>query len=244
MVRYTIPKMAVLERLTDTNVRRTLNNDPNFEQLRYLVVLVASSEPPFHRGGVIADGNVTFSVKQLWRVANHFGLEFERFRGARRVFQYLERAQLVGAVRNERTQSHEYYYPTKQGITEAELSLDRLSKILLLESQAKTMQMAIRRQLRSLPTPVLEISLESKKMLHIGRDHDNDLSVDDPYMSSKHASVSRALEAWIFKDLNSKNGSWKIQPHELKRVTEDKISDGDMYQLGSTVFRFRVGTRM
>jgi hypothetical protein len=232
--------MSVVESLSDQNVRKILNSDPNFERLRYLVVIAAAAEPPFVTGGTIVDGKPTFNVKQLWRVASHLGIDFERYRGADRVFRILERSALIRAIKNEQTQLHTQYYPTELGLAQTNLNLNRLKKIQEFESQAKTMQMTIKKQLGSrTPPAIFEISLGPKNFT-VGRDAENDFSVDDPYMSSKHARVSYGAGEWTFEDLNSRNGSWQIvEPNNLKRVVRAKLTDNDLYQLGSTTFRFR-----
>jgi hypothetical protein len=230
--------MTIFDSLSDPSVRKTLNGDPNFERLRYLVVLAASTEPPFETSGVVIEGRTTFNVKQLWRVATRLGLEFERFRGAERVFKQLERSGLVNVFRNEQTGFHTQYCPSELGVSQTVLNLDRLRKIQEFESQAKTMQMTIKKQLaKPLPT-VLEITL-GEKAFTIGKGDENDLCVDDPYISRRHVRIAFESGEWIFQDLNSKNGSWKIEPNNLRRIAKASLADGDMYQLGSTVFRFR-----
>lgn len=232
--------MSVVESLSDQNIRKVLNTDPNFERLRYLVILTAASEPPFVTGATILDGKPTFNVKQLWRVANHLGLDFERYRGADRVFKLLERSSLMRAIKSEETQSHTQYYPTELGVEQTTLNLDRLQKIQEFQSQAKTMQMTIKKQLTSkTPPPILEITLVPK-IFTIGRDDDNDLSIDDPYMSSKHARIVYDSGEWVFEDLNSRNGSWKIvEPNSLNRIVRAKLTDNELYQIGTTTLRFR-----
>jgi hypothetical protein len=232
--------MSIVESLSDQSIRRTLNSDPNFERLRYLVVLAAATEPPFVTGGTIVSGKSTFNVKQLWRVASRLGLDYERYRGADRVFKLLERSGLIVSVKTEQTQSHTQYCPTELGIVQTRLNLDRLRKIQEFESQAKTMQITIKKQLASkTPPTIFEINL-GPKIFTIGRDDDNNLSVDDPYMSSKHARVVYDSGTWMFEDLGSRNGSWKIvEPTNLQRVVRSELFDKDLYQLGSTTFRFR-----
>lgn len=230
--------MPIVDAFSDDTVRRILNTDPNFEKLRYLAVLAASSEPPFETSGTPINGKMTFNVKQLWRVANRLGLKFERFRGAERVFKLLERSGLVMMVRDENTGFHTQFCLTELGISQTIMNLDRLKKIQEFESQAKTMQRTIKKQLASLPPTVFEINL-SQKTFTIGRDKDNDLSVDDQYMSSKHARVTYDSGQWTIEDLNSRNGTWKMEPNNIKSVVRAQLADNDLYQLGSTVIRFR-----
>jgi hypothetical protein len=234
--------LSLVEVLTDPAVRRILNADPNFERLRYLIVLAASAEPPFDTGGTLVGQYVTFNMKQLWRVANRLGLDFERFRGAEKVFNYLERLGLARSYRNEQT-GYRQYCASETGLAQAQLNLDRLGKIRQLESQAKTMQMTIKKQFSKQPPAILEIAL-GKGTCTIGREKSNDLAVDDPYMSSNHARIEYTSGQWILEDLRSRNGSWKVEPQGLIRVAHSTISDGDTYQIGSTVFRFRHPVRI
>jgi hypothetical protein len=231
--------MSIVESIGDLYVRKILNSDPNFERLRYLAVLTAATEPPFVTSGTILNGKPTFNVKQLWRIANHLGLDFERFRGAERVLEHLERAGLVSSVKNEETQHHTMYYLTELGLSQSRLNMDRLRKLQEFESQAKTMQMAIKKQLTSgAPKAILEISLAAK-IFTIGRDDDNDLSVEDPYISGKHARITYTSDGWVFEDLNSRNGSYKLETGALSRISRSEVTDNGLYQLGSTIFRFR-----
>jgi NACalpha-BTF3-like transcription factor len=230
-------QMAVVESLADPAVRKTLNADPSFERLRYLIVLAAATEPPFEIAGVASEGHQTFNINQLSRIAKQLGLNFERYRGAERVFAQLEKSGLVKSTTNKETGFHTFY-PTDAGKFQATLNLDRLRKVQELQSQVKTMQMTIKKQLTKLPPTVFEVNL-GRNEFTIGTDEDNDLMVHDPYMSRKHARVVHESESWVFEDLNSRNGSWKIEPSNLRRTTRANVSDGDMYQLGSTTVRFR-----
>jgi hypothetical protein len=230
--------MPVVELLSDPSLRKVLNTDPSFERLRYLTVLAASTEPPFVTSGTIVQGKLTFNVKQLWRIANHLGLAFERFRGAERVFKQLEKSGLVSALCNEETGFHTQYFTTHLGHSQTLLNLDRLKKVEELQSQARTMQMTIKKQMAKMPPTVYEITLLNRTF-NIGRDKDNDLSVDDRFMSSRHARIIYESGKWIFEDLNSRNGSYRIESDGLRRIVRAELSDNEMYQLGSIVIRFR-----
>lgn len=229
--------MSIVDSLSEPVVRKTLNADPGFERLRYLVVLTAATEPPFGITGLPSGGYPTFNINQLSRIAKQLGLEFEKYRGAERVFGQLEKAGLIKAVRNEQTGFHTYY-ATERGRSETRLNLDRLRKVQELQSQAQTMQMTIRKQLTKPPPTVLEINLGLHEFT-IGTDEDNDLMVHDRYMSRRHARVTYAAGTWVLEDLNSRNGCWKIDPNNLERVSQAVIADNDMYQLGSTIVRFK-----
>jgi len=229
--------MSIVDSITDPIIRKTLNTDPGFERLRYLAVLAAASEPPFGITGFPAEGHPTFNINQLSRIARQLGLDFERYRGAERVLMQLVRSGLVGTTRNDE-RGFVTYFTTDAGRSQAMLNLDRLRKVQDLQSQSETMQIAIRKQLTKQPPTVFEINL-GKDEFTIGKDDDNDLVVRDPYMSRKHARVIYESGKWIFEDLNSRNGSWKIERNNLARIDRAALDDSDMYQLGSTIIRFR-----
>jgi pSer/pThr/pTyr-binding forkhead associated (FHA) protein len=100
------------------------------------------------------------------------------------------------------------------------------------------MQKSVKEQAAQ-PPKVYEVILDHNPFT-IGSGEENTLSVDDRYMSSKHARVTYDSGRWIFKDLNSENGSWKMEPNAVTRVDRAELSDNDLYQLGSEVFRFRI----
>jgi hypothetical protein len=229
--------MSIVDSISEPAVRKTLNTDPSFERLRYLVILAAAAEPPFELIGVPAGGHPTFNINQLSRIAKQVGLNFEKFRGADRVLGQLEKSGLAGTVTSDQT-GFRTYYATNAGKFQAALNLERLRKVQELESQAKTMQMSIKKQLTKPPPTIFEINLGQDEFT-IGTDEKNDLPVRDPYMSRRHARVHYESSAWIFEDLNSRNGSWKIEPNNLRRVGRSTVVDNDMYQLGSTIVRFR-----
>jgi hypothetical protein len=60
--------------------------------------------------------------------------------------------------------------------------------------------------------------------------------VPDRWMSTRHAVLRRVLGAWVIIDEGSKNGT-------LVRgapVTRSPLADGDLLELGNTLFRFRL----
>jgi len=230
-------KMSIVDSISEPAVRRTLNTDPGYERLRYLVVLAAATEPPFGIAGLATQGHPTFNINQLSRIAKQLGLDFERFRGADRVFGQLERSGFVRTVTNQET-GFRTYYATGAGRSQALLNLDRLRKVQELQSQVKTMQMTIKKQLAKPPPTVFEINLGQSEFT-IGTEEGNDLTVRDPYMSRRHARIYYESGVWVLEDLNSRNGSWKMDPNHLSRVIRANVADCDMYQLGSTIVRFR-----
>ena len=230
----------IVDALTDPKVRRILNADRNFERARYLAVLAASSEPLFETGGKMVDGRMTFNLRQLWRVATRLGLDFERFRGAEKVFGLLEASGYVKKIRDQQTGFHTQYCPTDSGIAQTLLTLDHLKKMEGFEPHAKTMRSIDLKQ-QPMPPAVYEVMLNHKHFT-IGSSAENDLSVDDHDMSPKHAKVTYESGRWVLEDLNSAYGSWKMEPNNLTRLERAELSDNDLYQLGSTIIRFRVPT--
>jgi len=228
----------IVDLLTDTKVRRILNADRNFERIRYLAALAASSEPLFQTGGTMVDGRITFNLRQLWRVATRLGLDFERFRGAERVFGLLESSGYVKTIRNQQTGFHTQYYPTDLGIAQVIVTLDRLKKMQGIEARAKAMQAVEVKRPSAAPT-VYEVLLNQRHFA-IGSGAGNDLCVDDRDMSPKHARVTYESGRWVFEDLKSAYGSWKMEPNNMTRLERAELADNDLYQLGSTIIRFRI----
>jgi hypothetical protein len=228
----------IVDSLSDPKVRWILNADRNFERLRYLAVLAASTEPLFETGGTLVDGRMTFNLRQLWRVATRLGLEFERFRGAERVFALLVSSGHVRTIRNQQTGFHTQYCPTDLGMAQTILTLDRLKKMQGLEAHTKTMQTIGIKQPAVAPA-VYEVVLNQRRFT-IGSSEGNDLCVEDHDMSPKHARVTYDSGRWIFEDLNSAYGSWKMEPNNLRRLARAELADNDLFQLGSTIIRFRV----
>jgi len=230
--------MSIVDSISEASVRKSLNSDPSYERLRYLVVLAAASEPPFEIAALPVQGHPAFNINQLSRIAKQLGLDFERYHGAERVLGQLEKSGFAKKVTNLETGFHTYY-STNAGKSQAMLNLDRLRKVQEFESQVKTMQMTIRKQLTKPPPTVFEITLSGNEFT-IGTEEGNDLTVHDPYMSRRHARVFSESGTWIFEDQGSRNGSWKMELNNLLRVTRAPLADCDMYQLGSTIVRFRV----
>jgi transcriptional regulator with AAA-type ATPase domain len=59
--------------------------------------------------------------------------------------------------------------------------------------------------------------------------------LDDPWMSSTHARLTRVLRRWVLEDAGSKNGSLV----NGVATTRAELADGDVVELGRTFFVFR-----
>src|ERR1051326_8767011 len=67
-----------------------------------------------------------------------------------------------------------------------------------------------------------------KSVFTIGRLGDNDLQLDDPYVSRHHAEIAFDGENYIFRDKGSTSGSFVNN----NKVTEKTLKDGDKVSLG------------
>ena len=70
--------------------------------------------------------------------------------------------------------------------------------------------------------------------VQIGRLPDNTVAIDNPAVSSRHASVMRVGESYILKDLASTNGTFVNDA----RITERFLHDGDVVQVGKHTILF------
>jgi DNA-binding NtrC family response regulator len=73
-----------------------------------------------------------------------------------------------------------------------------------------------------------------ERPVRIGSDEDNDLRVDDPHVSRRHAEVRRSPDGVILRDLGSKNGTFV----EGIRVKEVLLPPGANITIGATPIRF------
>ena len=63
---------------------------------------------------------------------------------------------------------------------------------------------------------------------------------DDSAVSRVHAKFSEKEQQYYVQDLNSTNGT-KLNEEELLPYTETKICDGDLLQIGKSLFKVRIG---
>ena len=70
--------------------------------------------------------------------------------------------------------------------------------------------------------------------LTIGRDSANQISIDDSYVSLRHARIEKKQEQFFIKDMRSRNGTFV----NGAKVQEAQLQDGDRILLGQTEFRF------
>jgi len=77
------------------------------------------------------------------------------------------------------------------------------------------------------------IKLE-KEVLTLGRREDNDIILDDIFVSRRHAEVIRKGEVYIIRDQKSRYGTYV----NGIRITEKKLDYGDEIQLGNILITF------
>ena len=82
-----------------------------------------------------------------------------------------------------------------------------------------------------------EVPLPSDR-LTIGREHDNDVVLDEGGVSRYHAVVERRGGSWTVRDLNSSNGTW-VGP---ARVSRTVLSDGESFRIGTASLVLKLGS--
>jgi hypothetical protein len=69
----------------------------------------------------------------------------------------------------------------------------------------------------------------------IGRDQGCDHSFpDDRFMSRKHAAIEWAKGQYLITDLNSKNGTYRIESKKRINIKQEPVRVNEIYQLGTT----------
>lgn len=70
----------------------------------------------------------------------------------------------------------------------------------------------------------------------IGRDATNEITVDDPHVSARHAELRFDRGQWWLRDLGSSNGTW-LNEEPVRAVVA--VRHGDVLQCGRVRFRFQ-----
>ncbi len=81
------------------------------------------------------------------------------------------------------------------------------------------------------------IVLEAEKPVTIGRLSDNDIQLDAPDVSRRHASLVKREQAYYLNDLDSSNGTF-VNEQPVKSV---ELHDGDLIRIGNFLLTFRDG---
>jgi len=90
-------------------------------------------------------------------------------------------------------------------------------------------------QIAGLPGPAFQLDPVAENIL--GRAAGSLIVLADRLASRRHAGVrfDAAREAWLIKDLESRNGTWLDE----SRVTEEPLADGSIIRVGTTELVFR-----
>jgi FHA domain len=75
--------------------------------------------------------------------------------------------------------------------------------------------------------------------LSVGRSEENDLAVDDPEISRRHARFARIEGGWVVEDMGTSNGT-AVNGAVSPRA---KLASGDVVQIGGAEFVFAETTR-
>ncbi len=71
----------------------------------------------------------------------------------------------------------------------------------------------------------------------IGRDYNNNIIIDDPYISPAHITVNTSTESFTIADNNSTNGLFNLHPFTKQALIN--IKDNSRIRIGHTDIRFR-----
>jgi pSer/pThr/pTyr-binding forkhead associated (FHA) protein len=87
------------------------------------------------------------------------------------------------------------------------------------------------------PRQTWEVPLGDVDGLSIGRTDENQLVIDHPKVSRKHAELLRKGGIFVLRDLNSTNGTW----HAEMRVEQFILQDNDEFRIGDATIVFKNG---
>lgn len=71
--------------------------------------------------------------------------------------------------------------------------------------------------------------------LAIGRSQNNDLVINDTFVSHEHACISKSKQTYLIADLSSTNGTLL---NGQRIVEETALVDGDVIQIGAVTLKF------
>jgi ABC-type multidrug transport system ATPase subunit len=83
------------------------------------------------------------------------------------------------------------------------------------------------------PTPATPVAIiDRSNVIRIGRDEDNDIRLNDLWVSGKHAEIRRKGSSFVLVDLNSSNGLH----YNGRRVPRATLKPGDVFTIGRHEF--------
>ena len=91
---------------------------------------------------------------------------------------------------------------------------------------------------KGIPDDVSVIPLEGRESL-VGKSSSANIIIDNPYVSRRHAQISRDSRGFLIKDLDSKNGTY-INGSQLKSGSY-RLNSGDRIEFGAgqVILRFQ-----
>jgi ABC-type multidrug transport system ATPase subunit len=81
------------------------------------------------------------------------------------------------------------------------------------------------------------VTMELEKPIMIGRLPGNDIELDAPDVSRRHAMISKREQAYILKDLDSRNGTFVNE----KPIQSLELHEGDIIRIGNFLLTFQDG---
>jgi ABC-type multidrug transport system ATPase subunit len=79
--------------------------------------------------------------------------------------------------------------------------------------------------------------LEAEKAIVIGRSQENDIALDSPDVSRRHASIAKRGQAFFLFDLDSQNGTFVNE----ERIQSVQLRDGDLIRIATFLLVFQDG---
>ncbi len=93
-----------------------------------------------------------------------------------------------------------------------------------------------KRYLVRLDDPVAPLQVLGQERIRVGRTPDNDLQLDENWMSRHHATLRLGTDATVVEDAGSTNGVFV----NGRRVRRELLRDGDELAFGKARFRFQI----
>lgn len=85
---------------------------------------------------------------------------------------------------------------------------------------------------------IKEIPLDREQLM-IGRKPDNDVVIDNPAVSGRHAKLVRVQAVYFLEDMGSTNGTFVNE----KKIDKRQLKDGDRVTIGKHVLLYEDGTK-
>ncbi len=125
-------------------------------------------------------------------------------------------------------------YVNNSKIIKTEISLNDSIKLGKIEFNLSAYLHLLKEEGSGYRTQFVNVNdnVSAEKLIKIGRLSDNDIIINDPYISSYHAVIRKSKSGLVIEDFNSTNGTYVNK----KRVKSSKISFNDAIHFGSYKF--------